>query len=741
MNKLSSVSFIGDRLKDSPAKPYNARPAEIVNVCNLVVRDMHALLQGMFDGIDDSFFELANNARNNNEQNRFFEAMRDIRIKRKSIENSFSDQITAQFSMDFVKSKLKTEPTHQENTSFETLSLVQNDDLEEEVAISSMVNKASSNFAGPLLQFHTRVCNLFGIDDISTCRAPLDLKELTTDFSRACDILEIELKERLIVYKQFDRYVLSNLGQVLDEANKALIRLGILPTLKQARPKQHQSRVDSPADRSVPQAPTSVESAERLDKATTNLPQLQGLLANIRNNLGPGALGQSFNTTSQPTQFVSTQDLVQILTAIQHIEPLQQSGAEPKVINIHQELKKRINEGHEQASTQPKLKQLDDDLINLVSMLFEFILEDYNLAAPIQVLISRLQIPILKVVINDNTFFSSSKNPARKLLNSLARAGIGWNESQNKNDELYQAIDNTVQTILDEFEGDIKLFEKLYIEFEAFIAKQGKKSKIVEQRTKESEIGQIKSRHAQLSVEDKLDFLLANSLVEIPEIILDTIRGGWSRVMFLAFLKDEQEHQWEHTCKTVENLIWCLQPFEKPKDRQYWIAIAPKVLKELRSGLESVSYNSSDLDEIIVDIRTNLTNTFKQNSFNLSHDIHPQVDAKTFSTESTAIKRQQATENQSLSEYLEQVDQIQPGTWIEFSTTKPKQRCKLSAIVNSSQTYIFVTRTGLKACEKSKEDLAEDLKKENAIILEQSPLVDRALSALTRNLSQKANAI
>ena len=739
MNKSSSVSFIGEHSKFSSNRD-NVRSDEILKICNLVVRDIYPMLQSMFDGIDDSFFELANNARNNNEQNRFFEAMRDIRIKRKNIENDFKARVELQFSIDHVLTPNKNKAQAVESASFESLSLVQNDDLEEEVAISSMANKANTNFQGPLLQFHTRVCNLYGIENIEEACLPLDPKELADHFASACEILEIEIKERLIVLKQFDRYLLSNLGKILDEGNKRLIRLGILPSFKHSQ-KIHPSAARSESS-AAQQLGENGRGASNAGTSTENvLPHLQNMLANIRNNLGPQALG-AYQNPNLPTQYVSTQDLISLLSAIQNIpNPEHSNDTAPKVINIHRELSQQLSEGSDKPRTHPKFKQVDEDLINLVSMLFEFILEDYNLAAPIQVLISRLQIPILKVVIKDNSFFSSNKHPARRLLNSLAKAGIGWNESQNKNDALYQAIFDTVQNVLDNYSGDIEIFEQLYTEFEAFIKKEDKKSKIVEQRTKESEIGQIKSRLAQKSVEDKLDSLLMSSLVPVPDIIVDTIRGGWSRFMFLSFLKDDAEHQWEHVCKTAENLIWCLQPFEKPKDRQYWIAIAPKVLKELKSGLEAVSYNTSDLDQTLVEVRSTLTNAFKQNSFNMSHNIAPpKKEINIEATPSTAIERQKKSNDSNLSAFVEQINHLEPGTWVEF-TGNNKQRCKLSTILNNADSYIFVNRMGLKTCEKSKLELAEDLKKNRAIILEQGLLIDRAMDALKNSLSQKASTL
>ena len=58
----------------------------------------------------------------------------------------------------------------------------------------------------------------------------------------------------------------------------------------------------------------------------------------------------------------------------------------------------------------------DEDTVNLVGMLFDYILNDRNLAIPMKALIGRLQIPMLKVAILDKTFFSRTSHPARQLV-------------------------------------------------------------------------------------------------------------------------------------------------------------------------------------------------------------------------------------------------------------------------------------------------------------------------------------
>lgn len=60
------------------------------------MRDKAALqlrqgLQDLFDNADDTLFEMADKAFDRGDQNLYFEAMRDLRLKRKSIERGFLD--------------------------------------------------------------------------------------------------------------------------------------------------------------------------------------------------------------------------------------------------------------------------------------------------------------------------------------------------------------------------------------------------------------------------------------------------------------------------------------------------------------------------------------------------------------------------------------------------------------------------------------------------------------------------
>jgi hypothetical protein len=67
-------------------------------------------------------------------------------------------------------------------------------------------------------------------------------------------------------------------------------------------------------------------------------------------------------------------------------------------------------------------------VINLIAMVFECILEDRNVPDSLKALIARLQIPMLKVAVLDKSFFSRTSHPARRLLNEIAEAAMGWGD-------------------------------------------------------------------------------------------------------------------------------------------------------------------------------------------------------------------------------------------------------------------------------------------------------------------------
>ncbi|GGC81231.1 DUF1631 domain-containing protein [Marinobacter halophilus] len=740
MNKQSGIHYLREHREAASSGPV---PAEVARIRDTVVAGLGDLLQGAFDAVDDSLFELANNARSNNEQNRYFEAMREIRIKRKGVERHFQNAVAQFFANPPHAGQLQPQESAPQ-VNADTLALVGNDDLEEQVALNAMITKAKAHFQGPLLQLQSRFTEVYEDAKEEAPVNPLAPEHLCGAFAEAIQALEIQIRERLIVLKQFDRYVVSNLGMLLDEANRILIQAGVIPNFRyHGKAGQHHKSAENAAKEAQSEANTAdtTTSYEQRPEDTVVFDQIRQMLALQRSNSGLPP------RSADPTlRVVGGRELADMLSALpvqhnlNHSDDL--STGEPVDVDLRQIVQQLLSRVDSQDGRKPALNEVDEDLINLVSMLFEFILDDYNLSAPVQVLISRLQIPILKVVIKDKSFFSKANHPARKLLNALARAGIGWSNSDEKTrDKLYGQIHNVVQRILNEFDGNITLFETLNLEFEQFLERENRKASLVEQRTRESERGRIKSQKAQETVDRLLREKV--SRYHLPEPVRDILMNGWSRVMFLAYLRDDTEHRWHETVRTVDDLIWCLHPHEEDTERDQWVRVVPGLLKALRAGLEEVSYNASRLDHMLGQLKHELAEAFRTNAAIEARQDSPadadEVDEEeALTTHQTAVERQQELEDAAVAEYVAKLDTIEIGSWVEFRLVNGASfRCKLSTVIEEADCFVFVNRMGLKVIEKKRIELAHEMRRGRLTMLEQGALIDRALNAVVGNLRTK----
>lgn len=732
MSKPSGVSYL--KAVDGTVSNSTSSAQGLAQRLALVAtQEFSLLLQSFFDGIDDSLFELANTARTNNEQNRCFEAMREIRIKRKVIESRFLNKIQTLFSFAHTESPHPSE----ESSKKKDIELILNDELEEDVAIHAMTAKAQATLQGPLLQFKTRAASVYGAKNINNFTSPLSPHEVCVAFCEACSTLEIDIKERLIVLKQFDRYVMGSYGQVISACNNFIIQAGntAKSNHNQAEPNtsqhqkantQKQSSSDAPVTHSNPNKSQELQTLlNNVKKA--HLKHAQQTVRNQSNqNSAPATPSRKQPRKTGSKELLSTLDKLQQ----QHLRTLDSESAIQN-IDLHTAIAKELS-----LTWSTDLQQTDTDLINLVSMLFDYILEEYNLAPAIQELLYLLQVPILKTALNDKSFFGSNQHPARKLLTSLAQSCVGYTDAAAQNqDKLYTQVRHTIRTVLSDFNGNANLLETLNAKFEHFAEKETAQANITESRTQKAEEGRARSRKAQQQVESVLSNKILSSRHPIPAIVIDLLKNGWARVMFLAYLKDEQEHQWRNSIKIAEDLIWCVQPLSEQADKQKWIRIVPKLLKELKSGLEAVSYKTSSLEQLMKDLQDTLTEIYK--SDHRPDDSSNEAASTQRRTQPAPNTAPEKTDKHSAPK-PDLRELIKPGQWFEFHLNNDEKiRCKLSTHIPEADCYIFVNRMGQKALEKSRKELTEDLQNKKAIILSQGQRIDRAISAVMTNLRLK----
>ncbi|AHL76849.1 thymidine phosphorylase [Stutzerimonas stutzeri] len=750
--------------EQKPTSPAGRLPVALISVRDKAAQQLRLALQTLFDNADDSLFEIADRATSNAEQNAFFEAMRDLRMKRRGIERSFLQQVFESFAK---LNQYEIGKPAQSEASFESLALVQNDELEESVAIDTMVAKVISRASQSLSHLTTRI-NVLVSKKLDDKNNPLGPQQLCEYFLEACRSLGVEIKVKLIILKLFERYVLTDLDQLYAESNQTLVAAGILPELQSAQPRRSPSRPGASGS-SAPRSGTGFSEAPAFsdDGAHEAFGTLQALLSELRGSALPA---RNLPSDAVP---ISSNDLMRLLSHLQ-------SRAPQQVVeyDLQGQLEQLLHRVSAKSGKSRVVGEVDEDVINLVSMLFEFILDDRTLPDSLKALIGRLQIPVLKVAVLDKTFFSRGSHPARRLLNEIASAAMGWvDQDESQRDSLYQKIEQVVSRLLNDFVDDPAIFSELLADFLAFTGDERRRSELLEQRTRDAEEGRAKAEMARKEVEHALNQRLLGKT--LPEVVVRLLQEAWSKVLLLTCLKHgTQSEQWQAALATMDDLIWSVTPHEDAEARAQLLELVPSLLKNLREGLASAAFDPFSTSDFFTRLEALHVQTLQQLNppIEPAHAIpanHTGANDKLFTEqkmelppredhteESTAFppmvevneeivllapgeSREQEPEVNLADndEALTQVDNLRVGSWVEFQEDEDhKLRCKLAAVIKPTGKYIFVNRTGMKVLEKTRMGLAIEFRRNAIRLLNDALLFDRALESVIGNLrSLKSN--
>lgn len=735
--------------KDLGAKP--ALPKLLAQIQEDTLFTTNQCLENLFAVCDDLFYDLSNRASSNNEQTLYFESMREIRIKKQGVINAFQQALTNNFLHLIEGKQTELSQPNAGNNNTTNLSLVENDDLEIELAISSMATRTRKLYLSTLYELTLRLDHLFPQVEVTEKNNPLDPEHICHAFAYACkNQLEISIKPQIIIFKQFERYVLNQLGHCYSDANQLLINTGILPKI----PRNLQRAAETPDNKqpksgekppAQEQKPTYDESAYQF-----NLSELTNILSNVRTIDSAPTLSHYASYSNNPGPEMGAAELVHLLTKAQTMVDEAHNAQQPKNY-LHPVVSQLLTQNHPEEPQ--SLKQLEDDIINLVAMFFEFILEDENISFAIRAQISRLQIPILKVAIRDNNFFNDSTHPARRLIDTIAEVGIALDENKPlKRDSVYQKIKSIIQTINNQYTFDESIFATLLDELTQVINKEQRKSALIEQRTSQAESGKSQIKLARAAARKILIKKLHNTA--LPDEVRDFLVNTWFNALIITYLKyGEESSEWVDASQTVDDLIWACQQHNDTKALKRISALVPDLLHRISNGLAMVSEHPDSQAIIIKEIEDILYQAEK-NGIQQS-DYHPiseqqieallpesEVESNGNQDKSVSAIEQQQEQFKALSyEFIQKAEQLAEGTWLKYedSTSAKVYRCKLAAKLEATETYIFVNRFGFKALEKQRKEFAYDMQQNRVTPLDNSPLFTRVIGRVVKNLKQVIN--
>ncbi len=709
-------------------------------------------VQKLLDNADDALFELADRALNASEQNLYFEAMREIRVHRRRLEDDFRTHLLAPFR------SLMGASTGSSASALKPLELLDYDDIEEQVAVESMASKASKRFVMPIASlvasFEGWSASNGSVVALSENQVPFGPLRICDAFAKATRDLDITIKPKLVLFKLFDRHVVSEFGGLYRELSEILRAAGLYieADLNSKKPE---------TEIPVSDAPDLVEhKAEAQPKADViDLDELAqqaaGSVFDVLKSLFAGAATSSAETGKVQ---VSRTSLMSVLQELQGSELERLLHANPQVAfageftQLTSDMAERLRgiSSGELGESEEGLAQRDFDVINLVSLLFQYILEDESIAGPMRGLIAHLQIPVLKAAMLDKRFFSKEGHPARLLLNTISDACIGWQaEGDIDEDPLYIEIESIVKDVLSRADGTAAVFEEALEEFKAYLQQEQRRAELVNKRLQDAQDSQKVADGARKAVDELLDGKMQQNTV--PEPLSTILREGWSKVLFLNYVQHGQDSGvWRQSVSLVDSLIWSVQPVANAAHRDKLLSELPAMLEDLRAGLNQVGYNPYDLKEQLQQLEAvhldRLRKLGEQNNNNVDGtpvNAKPNVEESSSDVDLDALDASLAetlgeapvASEKERAEAERRLARLQVGNWVELPQGNGKTlRCRLAAVIASTGRHIFVNRSGMKVAEYEKADLIAKLAADQMALLDDGMLFDRALESVISNL-------
>jgi hypothetical protein len=392
-----------------------------------------------------------------------------------------------------------------------------------------------------------------------------------------------------------------------------------------------------------------------------------------------------------------------------------------------------------------KLAPVDADLIDLIGMLFEYMLNDPVLPNAAKALISHLHTPYLKVALIDRRLLVNRNHPARQLLDDMVEAGSLWVEEANPNRGIFPHIQRTVDRVLQEFSDDVSLFDELLKDFQAAVEEQRKRTDTMEQRTKEAARGRERLQLAKQHAAKEIQTLVQRQ--PLPEPVLTFLHRNWLDMLAFIALRNEagdDSAPWKDAVATAEQLIGLFEPSLQQAELERRVAAAPQLRQRIGEGVRSMgSYNHSVLDAVNVVLDDPLRWRERLATEGGTEDTSGVAQSASANSYMRSIIDDSSEDELSEEEraMIERLRKMKFGTWFEFTGDDgtPPRRIKLSWMSLLTSTCMFVERSGMQAEIKTLRELAQEMLSGRARIIpkQQHPFIERALVSIRKVLTQE----
>ncbi len=671
-----------------------------------------------------------------------------------------------------------------------SLSLADEADLEVANMLEGMVGYCRNLHMKEYLAFTTRFGGLFYDARIDETNNPLDPEQICRAFSDSLLPLKLLPRHQHPVYQRFNQLVLRHLDKTLEKASQVLVEKRVKPSLdvyvrsrdtvfgkrKGRRPSSN------PLERAfdIDDGQYSMDSEASLSELFSTIQQCLGGegttsgSSNLSRLVAHNDQGMLLSVPARPlADKVSVENAIPreglITLRVPSGKPV--GGYHLRRLSRDQLLESLLTNAHGQASSREQtspdngeqtglLDRICDCLlaqkqssvllgidpqvrqdVEILALFFQAIDEDAALAEPLKALVKRTRVAALKLVLADKEFFSRDALPLADLVNEIGDTGFAWTDSARlQRDATYLKLVELVDRLYSagRVDGDFvtSLLEELKTH-RSGVPEMAAES--AEQQNRVQLVRQVARRKLQERIPGELDpvvdeILNTHFLKFMEKLLLREGAGG---------------NSWKYVIDTVEKLLWTLRKEKEPGDRNFFEKINPRIMANLEKVLQSAGVAQDEITRLLDKLlqlqlaafeqaeRTQRDQTAMETARQVFDDLGNAIEVPLRSDSDPHLAKAFIAENP---DYLQQVDKLPVGTWVEFTVPgEANARCTLAGRMADGSELYFVSQHGVRMIEKSRIGLARELKDGTAKMVGEWPLFNRTLESVIATLRQRSS--
>ena len=738
---------------------------------SLVTAELDGNLGNMLREFEQELFRLADLARHPGAESNYMQTLRTLRMNRADLIPRFMQELEAGVAAIRAAKPAVAEPEREERIPFHALSLVEDEVMDEDAVLREIATRQESRAALPLHLLGQRFGVLAGSPAFDAERIPLGPRALCRAMRGASQTLQVPYEARLLLYRIFDRLVMASYARALEKLDEAMDIGGVLPGLTFVPVRARTSPRHAPGDRGqhtqrgsatrhgavrpaaresnaghgaghdgdrhasaspVPGRRDGRAASPQLrphtawmgeswddvhgDDEQASLDMLQQLMSGRRALIGK----LRPNRPAGLREELSTADVFRALGVLQ-AQATASTGGNRSLHDIRQTLLAQARQRHGKGAA---LSQRDSDTFELLSMLYGQIEEEIRADAPGAALVRRLQLPLLRVALQDRAFFVRGHHPARRLLNTVAESAARWLDQDDYDPQMLLPLQQAVTHVIENYDGDDAVFETSNTRLEKHLQEQVRKAELLERRHVEAARGKEKLEVAKLRAGETLQSIIGER--RLPRFVHALLNQAWADVLTLTLLRQgEGSDDWRRQVQATQEIVTACGSDDAPAD--------PALTTHVAEALAQVGYHADEAEVIAQRLTRRVPEGEDDPASRTELAVKLKARARLGEDPEKARRPKPPPRTPEEQARYEQLRVMPFGTWIEFTTNQQGDfvRRRLSWFSPVTDNALFVNQRGQRVGEHSLDSLARMITAGQARIVtaERGRLVDRAWQA------------